>query len=253
MQRFSNGHVSVVTGASSGIGAATAVALAAHGSCVAVHFNSNEAAAAAVVTQIQELGGCGFALQADLSQPRSCTTVVESVLSREGRIDLLVNNAGSMIKRHTLLEISDEFWQQVMETNLGSVLRVTRAAASAMIERRSGVIINVASIAARNGGSLGIIAYSSAKAAVLCMTKGLAKELIHHGIRVNAVNPGVIATPLHERFTSSAQMKSLEGGIPLGRSGRAEEVASVIGFLASDESSYIVGETIEVNGGMRME
>lgn len=243
----------MVTGASSGIGAATATALALHGSCVAVHYNAGEAAATAVARQIQERGGRAFTLQADLSQPSSCSSLVESVLRRENHLDLLVNNAGSIIERRTLLEITDEFWQRVIETNLGSVLRVTRAAAPAMIERRSGGIINVASIAARNGGSLGILGYSSAKAAVLCMTKGLAKELIPYGVRVNAVNPGVIATPFHERFTSPAQMKALVAGIPLGRSGRSEEIASVIAFLASEESSYIVGETIEVNGGMRMD
>jgi 3-oxoacyl-[acyl-carrier protein] reductase len=140
-----------------------------------------------------------------------------------------------------------------METNLGSVLRATRAAAPAMIEQGSGVIVNVASVAARNGGSLGIIPYASAKAAVLCMTKGLAKELIPHGIRVNAVNPGVIDTPFHQRFTSAAQMTALVGGIPQGRPGRADEIASVIAFLASEESAHIVGETIEVNGGMYMD
>jgi 3-oxoacyl-[acyl-carrier protein] reductase len=115
------------------------------------------------------------------------------------------------------------------------------------------VIINIASVAARNGGSLGIIPYASAKAAVLCMTKGLAKELISHGIRVNAVNPGVIDTPFHKQFTSPEQMKTLLSGIPQGRAGEAREVASVVAFLASDESSHVVGETIEVNGGMWMD
>jgi NAD(P)-dependent dehydrogenase (short-subunit alcohol dehydrogenase family) len=246
-------HVSLVTGASTGIGAAIAEKLAQRGSCVAVHYRANEAAANRLVKQIEERGGRAFSVQADLAKADSAATLVGEVLDRASRLDVLVNNAGSIIERHKLLEITDEFWQDVMETNLGSVLRVTRAAAPSMMERRSGVIVNIASVAARNGGSLGIIPYASAKAAVLCMTKGLAKELIGYGIRVNAVNPGVIDTPFHERFTSPEQMKGLVSGIPQGRAGKASEIASVVAFLASEDASHIVGETIEVNGGMRMD
>jgi 3-oxoacyl-[acyl-carrier protein] reductase len=246
-------HVSLVTGASTGIGAAIAEKLAQRGSCVAVHYRANECEAHRVVKRIEELGGRAFAVQADLAQAGSANTLVNAVLDRAHRLDVLINNAGSIIERHHLLDITDEFWHDVMETNLGSVLRVTRAAAPSMMERGSGVIINIASVAARNGGSLGIIPYASAKAAVLCMTKGLAKELISYGIRVNAVNPGVIDTPFHERFTSPEQMKALVNGIPQGRPGKASEIASVVAFLASDDAAHILGETIEVNGGMRMD
>jgi len=252
MQTFPSGHVSLVTGASTGIGAAAAMTLAERGSCVAVHYRTNEAAASKVVERIGELGGRAFAVQADLAQPESARILIDSVLSRANHIDVLVNNAGSMIDRHKLLETTDEFWHEVMETNLGSVFRITRAVAPSMMERRSGSIINIASVAARNGGSLGIIPYATAKAAVLCMTKGLAKELIHYGIRVNAVNPGVIDTPFHERFTSPEQMKTLVSNIPQGRPGRPSEVALVIAFLASEDASHMVGETLEVNGGMWM-
>lgn len=253
MQTFPSNHVSLVTGASKGIGAAVAATLAERGSHVAVHYRTNEAAAIKIVEEIEQRGGRAFALKADLAQPESAQILIDSVLSRTNHLDVLVNNAGSIIERHKLLEITDEFWQEVMETNLGSVLRTTRAAVPSMMERRSGVIVNVASVAARNGGSLGIIPYASAKAAVLCMTKGLAKELIHYGIRVNAVNPGVIDTPFHERFTAPEQMKALVSNIPQGRAGKASEVASVIAFLASDESSHMVGETVEVNGGLWMD
>ena len=246
-------HVSLVTGASSGIGAAIAGKLADRGSYVAVHYRSNETDALRVVEGIEARGGRAFAVQADLSIPDSAKALMAAVLEKAHRLDVLVNNAGSIIERHRLLDITDGFWNRVMETNLNSVLRMTRSAVPAMIDRRSGVIINVASVAARNGGSLGIIPYASAKAAVLCMTKGLAKELIAHGIRVNAVNPGVIDTPFHERFTSSEQMRTLVSGIPQGRPGKASEIASVVAFLASEDSSHIVGETIEVNGGMRMD
>ena len=246
-------HVSLVTGASTGIGAAIAEKLAQRGSRVAVHYRANECDAYRVVKRIEELGGRAFAVQADLAQAGSANALVNAVLEQAHRLDVLINNAGSIIERHHLLDITDEFWHDVMETNLGSVLRVTRAAAPSMMERRSGVIINIASVAARNGGSLGIIPYASAKAAVLCMTKGLAKELISFGIRVNAVNPGVIDTPFHERFTSPEQMKALVSGIPQGRPGKASEIAAVVAFLASDDASHILGETIEVNGGMRMD
>jgi NAD(P)-dependent dehydrogenase (short-subunit alcohol dehydrogenase family) len=253
MATFPTGHVSLVTGSSSGIGAAVAVTLAERGSWVAVHYRANESAAQSVVEQITTRGGRAFAVQADLAQTDAAQSLVSCVLNRCKRLDLLINNAGSIVNRHKLLEITDEFWREVMETNLGSVLRASRAAAPTMMEQRSGAIVNVASVAARNGGSLGIIPYAAAKAAVLCMTKGLAKELIPYGVRVNAVNPGVIDTPFHERFTSAAQMEALVNGIPQGRPGKAAEIASVIAFLASEDSSHIVGETIEVNGGMRMD
>ena len=253
MPVFPSDHVSLVTGSSSGIGAAAAATLAERGSWVAVHYHCNERGAQRVVDHITTRGGRAFPLCADLAKADAAKSLVDAVLSRCQRLDLLVNNAGSIMNRFKLLEITDQFWNEVMETNLGSVLRTTRAAAPAMMEQRSGAIVNVASVAARNGGSLGIIPYASAKAAVLCMTKGLAKELIPYGIRVNAVNPGVIDTPFHERFTSPAQMESMVSGIPQGRAGRASEIASVIAFLASQDATHIVGETIEVNGGMRME
>ena len=252
MRRFVSEHVSLVTGASTGIGAEVAKLLAEHGSCVAVHYRTNQAAAENVVHGILERGGKAFTIQADLAEAETADVLVNSVLSRANRLDVLVNNAGSMIARRKLLEITDEFWRDVMETNLGSVLRVTRAAAPVMMNQQSGAIVNISSVAARNGGSLGIIPYASAKAAVLCMTKGLAKELIRYGIRVNAVNPGVIETPFHEQFTSQDQMNALISAIPQGRLGTAHEIASVVAFLAGPESSHIVGETIEVNGGMLM-
>jgi 3-oxoacyl-[acyl-carrier protein] reductase len=253
MQVFPFNHVSLVTGASTGIGAAVAEVLAERGSHVAVHYRVNESAANQVVEEIEKRGGRAFAVQADLAQAESAQALINSVMTRVDHLDVLVNNAGSMVDRHKLLEITDEFWQEVMETNLGSAFRTTRAVAPLMIKQRSGAIVNIGSVAARNGGSLGIIPYASAKAAVLCMTKGLAKELIHHGIRVNAVNPGVIDTPFHERFSSPEQMKSLVSNIPQGRAGKAREIASVIAFLASEESSYMVGETLEINGGMWMD
>jgi 3-oxoacyl-[acyl-carrier protein] reductase len=253
MRSFPPGHTSLVTGASTGIGAAAAKVLARCGSQVIVHYRSNRVAAQQVVSDILAAGGSAFGIQADLSHPGSSRKLIDEALGHTKRIDLLVNNAGSMVSRYKLLEITDDFWDEVVETNLSSVFRLTRAVVPSMTQAGSGNIVNIASVAARNGGSIGIVPYASAKAGVLCMTKGLAKELIPLGIRVNAVNPGVIDTPFHERFTSPEQMKNLVANIPQGRAGRPEEIASVIAFLASADSSHIVGETIEVNGGIWMD
>jgi len=253
MASFAAGHVSLVTGSSTGIGAATALALASRGSVVGVHYNASEAAAADIVDRIRKAGGQASAFQADLSCASSAGTLVGRVLEQFGRIDVLVNNAGSLVGRRTLLEITDEFWRQVMDINLDSVLRMTRAVAPEMMRRKSGSIVNVASVAARNGGSPGVMPYAAAKAAVVCLTKSLAKELIAYGIRVNAVNPGIIQTPIHDKFTPPERMEILLKSVPQGRAGTVEEVARLISFLAADESSYILGESIAINGGMWME
>jgi 3-oxoacyl-[acyl-carrier protein] reductase len=253
MPKFPSSHVTLVTGASTGIGAATALAFAQAGSQVAVHYNSSEAAAKKVAAAIQSAGGKSWLFQADLSKAATCRRLVDDVLKTCGRIDTLVNNAGSLLERKTLFDISDEFWQQVFDVNLNSAFWTTQAAALHMAERGSGAIINVSSIAARNGGGPGAIPYASAKGAVTTMTKGLARELIGRGVRVNAVNPGVILTPFHERFSTPERIKAMVTTIPQGRAGQAEEIAGAIVFLASDAASHVVGESIEINGGMLME
>jgi 3-oxoacyl-[acyl-carrier protein] reductase len=247
------GKVALVTGASSGIGHATAIALANCGAAVALNFNRNEIGAELLRKQISANGGRAVAIQADVTVAGDVDALVKRTTEELGPIDILVNNAGSLIERLRILDMSEERWDQVIDLNLKSAFLCAQAVATSMIERKTGTIINLSSIAGRNGGALGSIHYSSAKGGLISFTKGLAKELAPHGIRVNAVSPGVIDTPYHEQFSSPEMMKNYVNAIPLGRVGTSEDVAKVIAFLASDAAGYLVGETIEVNGGMYMD
>ena len=247
------GKVALVTGASSGIGRATAEALAANGARVAINFHRNEAGAAAARETIVSGGGEAVIAQADVTRSAEVRSLVELVAAEFGPIDILVNNAGSLIERLKILELTEERWDEVIDLNLKSAFLCCQAVAGSMMERKTGAIINVCSIAGRNGGALGSSHYSAAKGGLVTFTKGLAKELALFGVRVNGVNPGVIDTPYHEQFSSPEMMKTYAGMIPLGRVGSPAEVGKVICFLASDAASYLVGETIEINGGMLMD
>jgi 3-oxoacyl-[acyl-carrier protein] reductase len=247
------GKIALITGASSGIGRATAEALAREGACVGVNYVKNQKGAEGAVEAIRKGGGEAVALRADVTRHQEVHALVSAMRKQWGRIDILVNNAGDLIARHTLKDMSEKYWDQIMDLNLKSVFLCTQAVWEEMAARKSGCIINVTSIAARNGGGLGAAAYAAAKGGVLTYTKGLAKELAPHGIRVNAIAPGVIATPYHERFSPPELMARMVATIPLGRAGIAEEIADVILFLASPAARYILGETIEVNGGMLMD
>lgn len=247
------GRVAVVTGAASGIGHATALALAECGAAVAINYKRNELGAENLRKQIVELGGRATTIQADVTVAADVEALVRRTSEELGPIDVLVNNAGSLIERLRILELSEQRWDEVVDLNLKSAFLCAKAVAASMIERKRGAIINLSSIAGRNGGALGSIHYSTAKGGLITFTKGLAKELAPFGIRVNAVSPGVIDTPYHEQFSSPEMMKGYVNSIPLGRVGKPEEVAKVIAFLASDAASYLVGETIEINGGMYMD
>ena len=247
------GKVALVTGASSGIGRATAVMLAANGARLAINFHRNQAGAEAVRKEITDAGGNAITIQADVARTSEVQSLVDQTSDKFGPIDILVNNAGSLVERLRILELTEERWDEVIDLNLKSAFLCCRAVAASMIERKTGAIVNVSSIAGRTGGALGSIHYSTAKGGLITLTKGLAKELAPFGIRVNAVSPGVIDTHYHEQFSTPEMMKGYVGGIPLGRVGTPEEVAAVICFLASDASSYLAGETIEINGGMFMD
>ncbi len=247
------GKVAIVTGAASGIGHATAFALAECGAAVTINYRSNELGAELLRKQIEAVGGRAITVQADVTVVADVDALVVKTTQELGPVDILVNTAGSLIERLRILDLTEERWDQVIDLNLKSVFLCCKAVAPAMIERKAGAIINLSSIAGRNGGALGSLHYATAKGGLITFTKGLAKELAPHGIRVNGVAPGVIDTPYHEQFSTPEMMKGYVGAIPLGRVGKSEEVAKVIAFLASDAASYLVGETIEINGGMYMD
>lgn len=246
------GKVALVTGASSGIGRATAELLAECGAAVAINYHQNEKGAEDARAGIEKKGGRAVAIQADVTRASDVRALVDRAAKELGPIDIMVNNAGSLVERLKLLELTEERWDYVMDLNLKSAFLCAQAVAPSMMKRNEGAIINVSSIAGRNGGALGSIHYSTAKGGLITFTKGLAKEMAPFGVRVNAVSPGVVDTPFHETFSTPEVIKGYVAAIPLGRVGAPAEVARVIAFLASGAASFIVGETIEINGGMLM-
>lgn len=247
------GQVALITGASSGIGRATAEAMAKQGARVSVNFLKNRAGAEQAVAAIEKAGGKAMAIRADVTRSAEIQSMVEAIRKQWGCIDILVNNAGDLIARRSLADMTEEYWDAVMALNLKSVFLCVRAVWEEMAKRKSGCIVNVTSIAGRNGGGPGAAAYSAAKGGLITYTKGLAKELAPHGIRVNGIAPGVITTPYHERYSPPELLQKMISTVPLGRAGASEEVADAIVFLASPAARYIIGETLEVNGGMWMD
>src|SRR5258705_1154801 len=246
------GKVALITGASSGIGAATAAVFAELGGRVALSYHKNREGAERVRDAITRSGGNAIAMRSDVRQAEEIRALVKRTGDEFGPIDILVNNAGSLIERQKVLKITEELWDETMNLNLKSAVLCSQAVAPSMIERKTEAIVNLVSIAGRTGGGPGAGAYSTAKAGLIAFTKALAKELAPDGVRVNAISPGVIDTPFHEVFSTPEMIRNFVATIPLGRVGTPEECAKVIAFLASDASSYIVGETIEVNGGQLM-
>ncbi|MDQ3748673.1 MAG: SDR family oxidoreductase [Acidobacteriota bacterium] len=276
MQNFFDftGKVVLVTGASSGIGRATAEFFGEGGAKVAVSYLKNQAGADAAVAAIAganigrgmasgadastisdsvETTGRALAVQADVTKNSEIARMIKEVEDNLGAIDILVNNAGSLVERLRTAELTEERWDEVFALNVKSAFFAAQAVIPSMLEKSAGVIVNVTSIAGRNGGALGSIHYSAAKGAMTAMSKGLAKEFAGQGIRVNAVSPGVIDTPFHETFSTPEAMANFKNIIPMGRVGTSAEVARVIAFLASDAAAYLCGETIEINGGMLMD
>lgn len=246
------GKVMLVTGASRGIGAATARLAAGQGYRVVVNYQRNREAAEALVESISASGGEALAVQADVADEAQVRRLFAEIDTRFGRLDVLVNNAGMLEQQMRLEGMSLERWQRVFATNVYGSFLCSREAVARMSSRqggRGGAIINVSSIAARLGAPGEYIDYAAAKGAIDSMTVGLAKELAGDGIRVNAVRPGVIDTEIHASGGEPQRVARVAASIPLGRGGRAEEVAEAILWLAGEQASYTTGSLLDVSGG----
>ena len=253
MAREFEGKTALVTGASRGIGAAAAIALANSGaSRLVLHYNSYKPGIENVMASARNAGAEALAIQADLGTDAGVEAFLQGLKATGAGIDILVNNAGSLVKRAKLAEFTPELFDRVMTLNVKSAWFISQAVAPHMIERKSGVIVNVSSIAARNGGGMGAAIYAAAKAAVSTITKGLAKELAPQGIRVNAVSPGTVDNDFHSKFSTRQILDAVVAATPAGTLGTNEEIADTIVFLCSHAARYIHGQTIEINGGMFM-
>ena len=246
-------QVVLITGASSGIGAAAARAFGRAGARVVVHYRSQSDAATTVVEQIEADGGVACREAADVTDSAQIDALVARVIARFGRIDVLVNNAGGFIRRALVSQADDDLIDQVFALNARSVVGLTRSVTPHMIAAGGGTIINVTTQAARTGGGPGAALYAASKGFVSTFTRAMAKELASHHIRVNAVAPGVIETPFHDGHTTPQLLQQFAAAIPMQRLGTAEECAGAFLFLADAAASgYVTGQIIEVNGGQVM-
>ncbi len=240
------GQTAIVTGAAQGIGEGIATRLARAGARVAV-ADRNTAAAEAAAGRLAGIGAQAFPVSVDVASPSSIEAMVEQVLAKTGRIDILVNNAGIAGKAAPVWDQSDEDWQSVIDINLTGVFQCCRAVIGHMRDRDYGRIVNIASVAGKDGNP-NMSAYSASKAGVIALTKSLGKEVAENNICVNAVTPAVIRTPILEQLTPE-QVDYMTSRIPRRRTGKIEEVAAVVHFLASPDCSFVTGQTYDVSGG----
>lgn len=244
-----NNKVAIVTGGARDIGRETSLKLAREGASVCVNYYDNPEQAEETKSMIEEAGGKAIIVQGDMTKQEDIDNVVGKCREAFGEeIHVLVNIAGGLVGRKTIDEMDLDFWNLLIKLNLTSVFMVTKAVVPFMPAKSS--IINFSSQAARDGGGPGAAAYATAKGGVLTYTKGMAKELGPKNIRVNAVSPGMINTTFHNTFTKPEVREKVAAGTPLRREGEANEVADLVGYLASDESSFITGASIEINGGL---
>jgi len=243
------GKIAVVTGGSRGIGRATSIALAGAGAFVLVNYRCSEEAATETLRLIEAAGGRGELLGFDVSDPEAVDAAIKGAIERHGHIDILVNNAGISIDQ-LLLRVSARDLDMTWATNVNGALYCAKACIRPMMKKRWGRIINLSSVVAESGNP-GQVVYSTSKAAILGLTRTLAREYASRGITVNAIAPGFIDTEMTANLPAAATQGIIDR-TPLGRMGRPEEVAAAVVFLASDEASYITGQVVRVNGGMHV-
>ena len=243
------GKTALITGGSRGIGRAIALRLAGQGADVAFSYRGNEDAANATVADLAALGRRAVAIQGDVREPESADAVVKAALEVFGKIDILVNNAG-ITRDNLMMRMDEEEWESVLDTNLSGPFWMTRAIARPMLKARSGRIINMSSVAGRMG-NVGQANYASAKAGLIGLTKSVARELASRGITCNAIAPGLIETELTADIPAAAR-EFVINSTPLGYIGSVEDVAAAAVYFASDESRYVTGQVLGVDGGMMM-
>ncbi|GLV55792.1 oxidoreductase [Dictyobacter sp. S3.2.2.5] len=242
-------QVVLVTGGASGIGRGIAEAFGHYGASVALTYFTSDTDAAEVTATIEQGGGKALALHADLTQEAEVERVVAATIERFGKIDVLIANSGGILQRAKVKDCSLELWNQAIAVNLTSTFLCCRAVLPHMERAKQGVIITISSLAAHDGGGAGAAHYAATKGGILTFTRSLAKEVGPQGIRVNGIAPGLIATRFHDRFSTPEGRQAAVNRTPLGREGLPEDVAGAALFLASPWSTFIAGETIEVNGG----
>lgn len=240
----------LVTGGGSGIGKAAALAYAKEGAAVALTYITSAEEAASVVRDIQAAGGRALAIQADLTRENEVEKVFEQAEGELGALDAVFANAGGIIGRRPTVEMTLDFWREVIDVNLTSTFLTARAAFQRMAPRRRGAIVTMASLAAFNGAGPGAAAYAAAKGAIVAYTRALAKEGGPFGIRVNGVAPGLIATRFHERFNTPQGRQAVVEATPLGCEGAPDDVAQSVLFLSSARSAFVTGEIVQINGGV---
>lgn len=245
--------VVVVTGGSTGIGEEIAKGFGEAGANVVITYNRNTEQANKVVAEIQSAGGQSMAIKANATSATDVKMLFTKTVEEFGTVDILINNAGGMVKRIPFEDLTEDIWDEVYDLNVKSIFLATKEVVPIMKKNNGGVVINTASVAGRNGGGPGAIHYASAKGAVITLTKGLAKELLPYNIRVNGINPGVISTPFHDKYSPDDVRNHFIKGIPMGREGTPSECVGAVLFLASEHASYVCGEMIEVNGGQLMD
>lgn len=246
-----NGKRAFITGASQGIGAAIAESLIDAGASVCMHYFQSDATPRALAEKATAKGQRALVLQADLRKEAEANAVVEQAADFLGGLDVLINNAGSLVARRKLEEVDMDFWDEVIRINLTTMMLVTRAAVPKLIAAGESSIVNIASLAGRKGGHGGSLVYSSAKGAMITWTRALAAELGPKGVRVNCVAPGLIlGTRFHDTHTTKESADETVRGIPLGRGGYAEDIARPVVYLASEYDGFITGATLDINGGV---